>query len=219
MEPVWPGVLISIDGVDGAGRLTQVDLLAVWLQQLGYGVLRTQWNSSKLVSKTIAEARRQDSLTPITYSILHAIDLAERVEAEIIPGLKAGFVILADRYTATALARDAARGVARDWLDNLFQFAVLPDLAIYLRIDADESISRIRGIGGEVSTAEAHESAAVRGALASFRQFQARVIEEYEVLTPALKLNPIDATLPIRTQQLQLRALIEPVLKAKAGLG
>ncbi|RIK43587.1 MAG: thymidylate kinase [Chloroflexi bacterium] len=211
----WPGTLICVDGVDGSGRATQLDLLHVWLQVEGYGVIRSQWNSSKLVSKTIADARRQNTLTPLTYSILHATDLAERIESEIVPGLKSGYVVLADRYIFTALARDIARGVERAWIHNLYDFAVRPDLAVYLRIDPEVSMGRIMGIGGEASVEEANESAAVRGALESFRQFQERVVGEYERLVEPFDLMPLDAQLPIRVQQRRLREAVGGALLAR----
>lgn len=177
-----PGWLISMMGSMAPGRATQIELLSAWLQLHAFGVVRTSWNSSKLVSRTIAEARRQQTLTPQTYSILHAIDLAERIETELLPSLRSGYVVLADRYVFTALARDAARGVEREWLWNLYGFAVRPDLSIYLRIDTALSLERIRGVGGEASEAEALASAEAAGPLASFPAFQDAVTREYERL-------------------------------------
>jgi dTMP kinase len=208
-----PGRLIVVDGVDGSGRATQLDLLEAWLQVNGFGVVRTTWNSSKLVARTIQEARRQNTLTPLTYSILHATDVAERQEAEILPALRAGYVVLADRYVFTAFARDSARGVERDWLFNLYGYAVRPDLAIYLRISAAASMERVMGVGGEASPEEAAENASVRGAIASFRQFQERVIEEYERLVEPFNLLPIDATQSIRVQQARLREVVWNVVE------
>lgn len=208
----FPGWLVVVDGVDGSGRATQLDLLEAWLRVEGYGVVRTTWNSSKLVARTIAEARRQNSLTPLTYSILHATDVAERQESEILPALRAGFVVLADRYVFTAFARDIARGVDRDWIYNLFGFALRPDLSIYLRIAAEPSMARVMGIGGEASAREADENAAVRGAIGSFRQFQEHVIREYERLVEPFDLIPLDASLPIRQQQLSLRRIVAALL-------
>jgi dTMP kinase len=208
----FPGSLIVVDGVDGSGRATQLDLLHVWLQTQGFGVVRTTWNSSKLVARTIREARRQNTLTPLTYSILHATDVAERQEAEVIPALRAGYVVLADRYVFTAFSRDIARGVERDWIYNLYGFATRPDLSVYLRIDPDRSLQRVMGIAGEATQEEADENASVRGAIDSFRQFQERVVEEYEQLVEPFSLTPIDATLPIRTQQLHIRSLVESVI-------
>lgn len=214
----FPGVLIAVDGVDGSGRATQLDLLAVWLQMLGFGVVRSSWNSSKLVAKTIAEARRQNTLTPLTYSILHATDVAERQETEIIPALRAGYVVLADRYVYTAFARDIARGVERDWIYNLYGFATRPDLAVYLRIDAGVSMGRVMGIAGEATVEEAVEGASVRGPIESFRQFQEQVVTEYERLVTPFELEAVDATALVRTQQQRIRVLVEHVLERMVGL-
>ncbi|HMM41345.1 MAG TPA: hypothetical protein PKA95_05540 [Thermomicrobiales bacterium] len=207
------GMLITVDGVDGSGRATQLDLLETWLRVEGYGVVRTSWNSSKLVAKTIAEARRQRTLTARTYSILHAIDMAERQETEVIPALRGGYVVLADRYVCTAFARDIARGVDSDWILNLYRFAVRPDLSIYLRIDAETSISQVMGIAGEATIAEADERAGVRGQLGTFFQFQERVIAEYERLIHPFDMVPLNAREPIRRQQLELRRIVGGMLE------
>ncbi len=213
----FPGVLITVDGVDGSGRATQLDLLDAWLRVEGYGVVRTAWNSSRLVAKTIAEARKQRTLTPRTYSILHAIDMAERQETEVIPALRGGYVVLADRYVCTAFARDIARGVDSDWILNLYGFAVRPDLSIYLRIDAETSIERVMGIAGEATIEEADERAGVRGQLGSFLQFQERVIAEYERFVRPFDMVPLNAHAPVRQQQLGLRRIVGGMLERMEG--
>lgn len=209
----YPGHLIVVEGVDGAGRSTQIDLLELWLKVQGYGVLRSDWNSSKLVAKTIRDARRQQSLTPLTYSVLHATDVAARQESDIIPALKAGFIVLADRYVFTAFARDTARGVDREWIYNLYSFALRPDLAIYLRVSTELSLERIRGMAGEVSLEEADESASVRGALRSFHEFQERVIGEYDGLVDPFDLVPIDSAQPLREVQQGIRRAVASILE------
>lgn len=209
----YPGCLIVVEGVDGAGRSTQIDLLEFWLKVQGFGVVRSVWNSSRLVAKTIRDARRQQSLTPLTYSVLHATDVAARQESEIIPALKAGFVVLADRYVFTAFARDTARGVDREWIYNLYSFALRPDLAIYLRVSTELSLERIRGMAGEVSLEEADESASVRGALRSFQEFQDRVIGEYDALIDPFRLVPIDSSQHLRSVQLRVRQEVGALLE------
>lgn len=211
----YPGCLIVVEGVDGAGRSVQLDLLEVWLKVQGYGVLRSHWNSSKLVARTIRDARRQQSLTPLTYSVLHATDVAARQESEVIPALKAGFIVLADRYVFTAFARDTARGVDRDWIYNLYSFAIRPDLAIYLRVPTDLSLERIREMASEVTLEEADESASVRGALHSFREFQERVISEYDDLVEPFHLLAIDSSQPVRDVQLEMRAAVAARLETR----
>jgi dTMP kinase len=209
----YPGRLVVVEGVDGAGRSTQLDLLELWLKVQGYAVLRSDWNSSKLVARTIRDARRQQSLTPLTYSVLHATDVAARQEGEIIPALKAGFVVLADRYVFTAFARDTARGVDPDWIYNLYSFAIRPDIALYLRIPTDVSLERIRSMAGEVSFEEADESASVRGALKSFREFQERVIAEYDRLVEPFHLRTVDASRPLRDVQQEVRTEVLSALE------
>lgn len=211
----YPGYLIVIEGVDGSGRATQLDLLEFWLKVHGYPVVRSDWNSSKLVARTIRDARKQQSLTPLTYSVLHATDVAARQESEIIPALRAGFVVLADRYVFTAFARDTARGVDADWIYNLYSFALRPDLAVYLHVPATLSFERIRSMAGEVSYEEASESASVRGALRSFQEFQERVIDEYDQLSNLFGLVRLDASRPLRDVQLDVRAVTQALLEGR----
>jgi dTMP kinase len=208
----YPGWLVVVEGVDGSGRATHLDLLEFWLKVQGYAVVRSDWNSSKLVSKTIRDARKQQSLTPLTYSVLHATDVAARQESDIIPALQAGFVVLADRYIYTAFARDTSRGVDRDWMYNLYSFAIKPDISLYLRIPTDLSLERIRGMAGEVSFEEAVESASVRDAMQSFREFQDRVIQEYDYLQEQFGLVEIDASQTVRDIQLDVRRHVEAAL-------
>lgn len=208
----YPGYLIVIEGVDGSGRATQLDLLEFWLKVQGYPVVRSDWNSSKLVARTIRDARKQQSLTPLTYSVLHATDVAARQESEIIPALRAGFVVLADRYVFTAFARDTARGVDADWIYNLYSFALRPDLAVYLRVPADLSIERIRSMAGEVSFEEASESASVQGAMRSFQEFQGRVVDEYDRLAEPFDLVSLDASRPLRDVQIDVRSVVQSLL-------
>lgn len=215
--PTWeahghPGRLIVVEGVDGSGRGTQLDLLEFWLKVQGYPVVRSDWNSSRIAAKTIRDARKLQSLTPLTYSVLHATDVAARQESDVAPALKAGFIVLADRYIFTAFARDIARGVDPDWIYNLYSFALKPDLVISLQVSTDLSLDRIRDMVGEVSFEEADESASVRGALQSFREFQDQVIAEYSRLQQEFGLVAVDASRPLRDVQLEIREHVEAML-------
>lgn len=209
----YPGRLIVVEGVDGSGRSTQLDLLEFWLKVQGYPVVRSAWNSSRIAAKTIRDARKLQSLTPLTYSVLHATDVAARHESDVVPALKAGFIVLADRYIFTAFARDIARGVDPDWLYNLYSFALKPDLTITLQVSTDLSLERIRNMVGEVSFEEAEESASVRGALRSFREFQDQVVAEYARLQQEFGLVAVDASQPLRTVQLEIRQHVAAVLE------
>ena len=137
----YPGKLFVVEGIDGSGKTTQLALLAKWLSADGHRVFVTEWNSSALVKAATKTGKKKNSLTPMTFSLLHATDFADRLLYNIIPPLKAGMIVLADRYAYTAFARDAARGVDRRWVRELYSFAVRPDLARLLP-RADRGVAR-----------------------------------------------------------------------------
>lgn len=139
----YPGKLIVVEGVDGSGKSTQVDLLYKWLQASRYSVFFSEWNSSPLVRATTRMGKKKRLLTPTTFSLIHATDFANRLENQILPFLKAGAIVLADRYAFTAMARDVARGVSPRWVRNLYAFAPQPDLAFYFRVPTSVSCERI----------------------------------------------------------------------------
>src|SRR3984893_17478747 len=139
----FPGRLFVVEGVDGSGKSTQIALLRQWLISEGYTVFFSEWNSSPLVKKTTSKGKKKQLLTPTTFSLIHATDFADRTEHDIIPPLKAGAIVLADRYIYTAFARDVARGVDQRWVRELYQFAVKPTLAFYYRVPLEVSLSRI----------------------------------------------------------------------------
>jgi dTMP kinase len=138
----WPGWLVVVEGADGAGRSTQIGLLRDWIEQQGMAVLDSGLNRSSLVSKEITKAKAGNLLGRTTLSLLYTTDLADQLENRIIPALRAGYVVLADRYIYTMMARDLVRGASRGWLEQLFGFALKPDLVIYLRTSPDERLHR-----------------------------------------------------------------------------
>jgi dTMP kinase len=141
----YPGKLFVVEGIDGSGKTTQLSLLAKWLSAAGHPVFVTEWNSSALVKAATKSGKKKNALTPMTFSLLHATDFADRLLYHIIPPLKAGMIVLADRYTYTAFARDATRGVDRRWVRGLYSFAVKPDLAVYFRVPIEVSTDRLLG--------------------------------------------------------------------------
>jgi dTMP kinase len=139
----YPGRLFVVEGIDGSGKTTQLGLLAKWLAARGHRVFVTEWNSSALVKAATKTGKKKNALTPMTFSLLHATDFADRLLYKIIPPLKAGMIVLADRYAFTAFARDVARGVDREWVRDLYSFAVRPNLAVYFRVPIDVSLDRL----------------------------------------------------------------------------
>src|SRR6266567_2012876 len=213
-DGAFPGRLFIVEGIDGSGKSTQLDLLYKWLVSQGYLVVFTEWNSSPIVKATTRRGKRQRLLSPISFSLIHAADFANRIHAQILPALQAGAIVLADRYVYTAFARDAVRGMSRDWLRHLYSFAVKPTLAFYFDVPLDEAVSRIMEgrpslkfyeAGMDLDLADDPEE--------SFRLYQGMIRSEYERLVQEFGLVRMDATENLIRQQQLMRELVEPHLE------
>jgi dTMP kinase len=201
----FPGKLLVVEGVDGSGKSTQLELLRNWLTSKGHSVIFTEWNSSLLISKTIKQAKRSNSLIPTTFSLLHATDFADRLENIIIPALKAGLIVLADRYCFTAFARDVARGVDADWVRSLYGFAIRPDGAFYFQVPVEVSLARIANSRQPGYYESGMDIGLSNDPMESFQIFQTRVIQEYEKMVPEFELHIMPAIKPIHEQQMLFR--------------
>jgi dTMP kinase len=198
----FPGRLFIVEGIDGSGKSTQLLLLHKWLESEGYVVSFSEWNSSPLVRDVTRRGKKKQMLTPITFSLIHATDFADRTEHHIIPPLKAGAVVLADRYVYTAFARDVARGVNSDWVRQLYGFAVKPSVAFYFKLPLDIAMKRILGGRDALKFYEAGMDLGLSDDIEEcFRIFQGRIIEEYEKMVEEFGLVVIDATLSIEEQR------------------
>jgi dTMP kinase len=205
----YPGRLIVVEGIDGSGKTTQLGLLAKWLEAEGHKVSVTEWNSSALVKAATKAGKKKNALTPMTFSLLHATDFADRLLYKIVPPLKAGMIVLADRYAYTAFARDAARGVHPQWVRGLYSFAVRPDLTMYFRVPIDVSIDRLLARRVKLKFYEAGMDLGLSSQpTESFRLFQSRVLEAYDALVDEYGLRVIDATGSITDQQHVVRKLV-----------
>lgn len=205
----YTGKLIAVEGLDGSGKSTQIYLVKRWLELEGYRVFFTQWNSSVLVKKSTTKGKKLQLLTPTTFSLIHATDFADRYERQILPLLRAGYIVLADRYIYTAFARDAVRGLDRDWLEKLYSFAVHPDITFYFRVSLEVSLNRI--LEGRPQL-KYHEAGLDMGWSAdpyeSFRIFQGKIHEQYEKMIKPFKFTAIDANREIHQQQRLVRKQI-----------
>ena len=216
-EGEFPGKLFIVEGIDGSGKSTQLSLLHKWLESKGYGVVFSEWNSSPLVKDTTKLGKKKKMLTPATFSLIHATDFADRTERSILPLLKAGAVVLCDRYIYTAFARDVARGMDREWVRGLYGFAVKPTVAFYFRVPLETAIGRVLGARDGFKFYEAGMDLGLSDdSEESFRMFQGRIIDEYEKMIPEFGLTVVDATQPVEMQQAQVRQIAQTHLeKAK----
>ena len=205
----YSGKLIAVEGLDGSGKSTQIYLVKRWLELEGYRVFFTEWNSSILVKKSTTKGKKRQLLTPTTFSLIHATDFADRYERQILPLLRAGYIVLADRYIFTALARDAVRGVDRDWVETLYSFAVHPDITFYFRVPLEVSLNRI--LEGRPAL-KYHEAGLDMGwstdPYESFRIFQKKVFDEYEGMREKFNFTLVDASEEIHVQQAKVRQFI-----------
>jgi dTMP kinase len=204
-----PGRLIVVEGIDGSGKTTQLGLLAKWLSAAGHPVSLTEWNSSNLVKAATKAAKKKAALTPSTFSLLHATDFADRLLYKIVPPLKAGMIVLADRYAYTAFARDVARGVDRRWVRDLYGFAARPDLALYFRVPVKVALERLLARRVKLKYYEAGmDMGWSADPSASFCRFQTKVLDEYERIVPEYDLEQVDATQSISEQQRIVRQIV-----------
>jgi dTMP kinase len=214
----FPGQLFIVEGTDGSGKSTQLALLHQWLKAEGYPVFFSEWNSSTLVKDTTRRAKKRRLFTPATFSLLHATDFADRTERDIIPPLKAGAIVLADRYIYTAFARDVARGCDREWVREIYRFAVRPTVAFFFRAPLDVAIDRIVSGRPELKYYEAGmDMFWDDDPEESFKIFQGKILEEYDRMVAEFNLTVIDATRSIERQQREMRSIVSRQLKEKAG--
>ena len=212
----FPGKLITVEGIDGSGKSTQLALLHRWLLGEGYPVRFSEWNSSTLVKQITSRGKKKQILTPTTFCLTHAADFADRIEHDVIPALRSAGIVLSDRYIYTAFARDVVRGVDPQWVRRLYRFAVKPTLAFYFRVPLDVALGRILGGRNALKYYEAGMDLQLSDDIEeSFSMFQGKILKQYDALVKEFGLMVIDATLPIEEQQAQMRAQVKSKL---AGL-
>jgi len=228
-------MLIAVEGIDGAGKSTQVALLRDWLQEERIPCVVSEWNSSKLVHAALKEAKHSRQLTPRTYSLFHALDFADRYERRILPALLSSpsAVVICDRYIYTAFTRDAARGLYGRWVWGLYSYARKPDLVFYLRVPVELALQRImnsrgaeganggRGEGAKHKSRLKYYEAGLDMKLSadperSFRIFARRVTGEYDRLAPMSGFTIVDGAKKALTQHADIRAAVQSAMDGAA---
>ncbi len=209
------GVLIVVEGTDGSGKSTQLHLLRKWLIAEGYPVIFTEWNSSELVAKTIKKGKKEGLLDSNTFSLLHATDFADRLYKTIIPSLAAGYIVLADRYVFTALARDYARNCNREWLRSMYSFALKPDGMFYFQVPVEISLERITQTRKPKYYEAGMDMKLSSDPYKSYLLFQSKVISEYEQMVDEFGFTLMDGTQSIHDQQVMFREKVLQIIKRK----
>jgi dTMP kinase len=207
------GKLIAIEGTDGVGRSTHIEMLQEWLEVQGYGVITTGWTRSNLMSKTIEVAKAGNILDHWSLSLLYATDFADRLEHQIIPALRSGFIVLADRYIYTAFARDFVRSGSRTWIRDVFGFALIPDLVCYLRIDVETLALRVIETTRMNYWESGMDLRLGTDLYDSFKKYQSLLIEEFDQMAEGFGFHVVDARKSPEEIQEELRGYILPVLR------
>ena len=212
------GKLIVIEGTDGSGRSTQAYMLKQWLEVQGYAVMDTGWTRSKLIGQAITDAKMGHSLHRLTYCLMYATDLADRLEYQIIPALRSGFIVLADRYIYTALARGIARGADRQWLRDLYGFAIQPDLIFYMQLPVKDLVPRVLEAGKMKYWEAGMDMNYGDDLYDSFVAYQSELIEQFNAMVDEYNFVTLDARQDAQAIQRELRKAVGNYLSEKNGL-
>jgi len=212
----FPGRLIAVEGLDGSGKSTQIYLLKRWLELQGLKIFFSEWNSSELVKSATSKGKKQTLLTPTTFSLIHATDFADRYERQLVPLLRAGYIVLCDRYCYTAFARDTVRGCPAEWVRELYGFAALPDLTFFFKAHLEVSLQRILAGRPQLKYFEAGMDLKLSpDPEESFRVFQGRLLEQYLSMSTEFNFHLVDANKSIEVQQ----SLVREVVASQINLG
>ena len=209
----FPGRLIAVEGLDGSGKSTQIYLLKRWLELQNIKVFFSEWNSSELVKAATSKGKKRELLSPTTFSLIHATDFADRYERHLVPLLRAGYIVLCDRYIFTAFARDVVRGCPPEWVREIYNFAALPDLTFFFKAELEVSLHRILDGRPQLKYFEAGMDLGLSNDLyESFRLFQGRILEQYLAMSTEFSFLVVDANRAIEAQQSVVRELISAKL-------
>jgi dTMP kinase len=208
------GKLIVVEGADGSGRSTQIARLVDWLESAGHATVQVGLKRSTLVSEELEKAQEGNILSRLTLSLFYATDFADQLENIIMPALKAGFIVLADRYIYTLMVRDMVRGMDEAWLKNLYGIALVPDAVFYLNLSPEDLVQRNFQKNKALDYWESGMDLGLsREMFDSFLQYQGRVIQQFMRLQSTYGFNIVDANRPPEMVLNELRSKIEITLR------
>ena len=206
------GKLVVLEGTDGVGRSTHIGLLREWLESKGHAVLDTGMTRSALAGKGLKAAKEGHTLGGVTMSLFYATDFADRLENEMIPALRAGFVVLTDRYTFSLMARATVRGADPQWVKRVYEFALKPDIIVYLRATVDELVTRVMQTSGFNYWESGMDLRLGEDLYDSYVAYQTRLLDVFDSMSDEYGFRVVDTSGGIQDVSDQIKELIEPML-------
>lgn len=207
------GKLIVVEGADGSGRSTQLDLLVNWLEGSGHATVQVGLKRSSLVSEELELAQKGNILSRTTLSLFYATDFADQLENIILPALRAGCMVLADRYIYTLMARDMVRGMNETWLKNLYSIALVPDAVFYLRVSPEDLVQRNFAKNATLDYWESGMDLGLsRDMFDSFLKYQTMMGQTFEQLQSTYGFTIVDGKRSVEDINADLQTKIETVL-------
>src|SRR5574344_1799332 len=206
------GLLLVIEGTDGSGKTTQIELLKRWIEEQSYGAMVSEWRSSRLIGDAILDAKEKNLLNATTFSLLYSADFADRLENSIVPALNSGFAVLSDRYAYTAFARDVVRGHDIEWVKNLYSFAPKPDLIFYLDIPVEVLLKRVIGTTGLDYWESGRDIGLSTDFYKSFKIYQNKCLEQYNKIKDEYGFITLDGTRSIEEIHFDIRKHVQKLL-------
>ena len=208
------GRLVVVEGADGVGRSTHIGLLKGWLESRGHAVLDTGMTRSALAGKGLKAAKEGHCLGALTMSLFYATDFADRLENEMIPALRAGFVVLTDRYIYSLMARATIRGADPQWVKGVYEFALKPDIVVYLRATVDELTTRVVQTSGFNYWESGMDLRLGEDMFDSFTAYQGRLLKVFDTMAGEYEFHVVDSSASIQNVSEQIKGLVEPLLIA-----
>ena len=215
-EETTPGRLIVVEGTDGVGRSTQIAMLQEWLEAEGYAVLVTGFRRSELAASGIDRAMRGNTLDALTLNLFYATDFWDRLEKSIVPALRTGMVALVDRYIFSIIARARVRGVPARWLNDVFEFAMVPDRVFYLDVDVEHLLPRVLSVRQLDHWESGDDFLRGPDLYDNFISYQSALIQEFRNLAEQHNFVTIDARGSVGDVFQALQAEVREALK---GMG
>lgn len=208
-----PGKLIVVEGTDGVGRSTQIALLREWLEANGYAATETGLTRSELAATGIKKAKRGHTMGDLTMNLFYATDFVDRLEKQIVPALRAGFVVLTDRYIYSLIARAQVRGVDSKWIRDVLGFALVPDVVFYLKIDIEHLLPRVVNSQGFDYWESGMDYLRSDDIYENYVRYQSQLIAQFDKMSDEYHFHVVDANRSVPTVFAELRASIQMIVE------